>query len=234
MASSYAGAGRPSDGSTVPRIADLHLRGGNGPIRSRAYWPPAAAGAGVRPVVVVFFRAGGARPGGAHGADELCRWLCLAAGVVIVAPGRAAFQDAVTTTEWAADHTAELAADPARLLVAGEGDGGGLAAAVALQVRDHGWPPVTRQVLIRPNLSTGAVALPAESPAPGSRGRSLAGVAPATLVGGEQYAGQLRRAGVAVEQVRYRDLARALRHHLASRPSGALESSLDKREEKEP
>lgn len=224
MAGSYAGTGR------AHRVADLHLRGGNGPIRSRAYWPPAPTGTGVRPGVVVFFRAGGARPGGAHRADELCRWLCSAAGVVVVAPGRVAFQDAVTTTERAADHAAELAADPARLLVAGEGDGGGLAAAVALQVRDRGWPPIARQVLIRPNLGTGTVALPA----PGPRGRSLAGVAPATLVGAGRYAGRLRRAGVAVEQVRYRELARALRRHLATRPSVPPESSMDKREEKGP
>jgi acetyl esterase len=55
-------------------------------------------------------------------------------------PGEAAVQDAATALEWAADHAAELDADPARLLVAGEGLGAGLAAAVCLHARDQGSP----------------------------------------------------------------------------------------------
>jgi acetyl esterase len=177
----------------VHRVADLHLRGAAGRIRLRARWP-APTDARTAPALLVLFHSGGSRLG---------QWLCAAAGVVVLAAScPVAFQDAVTTTEWAADHAAELGADPARLLVAGEGAGGRLAAAVALHARDHEWPPLTRQVLIRPVLDTQLLA------------ESVAGAAPATLVAGRRYAARFRRAGVPVEEVRYPELARALRKHL--------------------
>jgi alpha/beta hydrolase fold len=182
-------------GSTVYRVADLHLRGTAGPIRSRAYWP-APTETAVRPALLVFFHTGRSPPG---------RWLCAAAGVVVLAaPGRISPPDAVAATGWAADHAAELAADPARLLVGGAGAGAGLAATVARQARDAGWPALTHQVLILPAQGEESLAGP------------VAGVAPATLVGGDRYAARLRRAGVPVEQVRYPDLARALRRCLQS------------------
>ena len=48
----------------------------------------------------------------------------------------AALADATAAVEWAADHAAELDADPGRLLVGGEGTGAWLATAVALEARD--------------------------------------------------------------------------------------------------
>jgi acetyl esterase/lipase len=51
-------------------------------------------------------------------------------------------QDGMTVLEWAAEHAAELGADPGRLLVAGQGAGGAVAAAVATQARAAGWPEV--------------------------------------------------------------------------------------------
>ena len=51
-------------------------------------------------------------------------------------------QDGTTVLEWAAEHAAELGADPARLLVGGQGAGGAVAAAVASQARAAGWPAV--------------------------------------------------------------------------------------------
>ena len=88
--------------------------------------------------------------------------------------------------EWAADHAHQLGADPDRLVVAG----GGLAAAVALHARDEGWPPLSRQVLIGPDL-TGWPRWTADS---------LSGVAPATVVNAPGYAARLRAAGVEVEE----------------------------------
>ena len=44
--------------------------------------------------------------------------------------------------EWAAEHAAELGGNPGRLMVAGDGAGGAVAAAVAAQARLRGWPPV--------------------------------------------------------------------------------------------
>jgi acetyl esterase/lipase len=48
----------------------------------------------------------------------------------------------MTVLEWAAEHAAELGADPGRLLVAGQGSGGAVAAAVESQARAAGWPAV--------------------------------------------------------------------------------------------
>lgn len=129
----------------------------------------------------------------------------LPAGLEI--PVEAAADDATTALEWAADHAAELDADPGRLLVAGEGLGAGLAAGVCLHARDLGWPVVGRQLLVLPTFAPG----PASPPlAP-----SLAGVVPATVVtadddpaaeDGRRSASRLREAGVEVEEVRYRHL----------------------------
>jgi acetyl esterase len=122
--------------------------------------------------------------------------------------------------EWAAEHAAELGADPGRLLVGGQDAGGTAAAALALEARARGWPPVARQVLI----SAGPVAP-----------RAAAGVAPATVVtvrhhsGGDEgrYAAWLRRAGVEVDELIYpeallatgrvlADLGEALRRALST------------------
>ncbi len=145
----------------VHRVAEMHLRGVAGPLRARVYWPAPATPGATAPALLVFFHAGGFVPGSVRSADALCRGLCARTGVVVLSasyrptPGNpypAAFHDAATAMEWAADHAGELDADPGRLLVAGEGAGGNLAAAVALRARDHRWPALTRQVLIYPNL----------------------------------------------------------------------------------
>lgn len=142
------------------RVAGVHLRGRAGPLRARVCWP-ARVGSGASPPLLVLFRAGGFFPGSVDGTARLCRGLCCRVGVVVLSasyrpaletPYPAAFSDATTAMEWAADHAAELDADPGRLLVAGEGAGGNLAAALALHARDHRWPTITRQVLIYPNL----------------------------------------------------------------------------------
>jgi hypothetical protein len=131
--------------------------------------------------------------------DALCRALCAQAGLVVlwtVQP--VALGDAATALEWAADHATELDADPGRLLVGGQGAGAALAAAAALRARDEGWPALARQVLVLPRFAH-------DDGAAGAAG--LAGVAPATIVtdGGaaSEYAGRLRRAGVAVDELRH-------------------------------
>ena len=62
----------------------------------------------------------------------------------------AAVEDAYAATCWAAEHAAELGADPSRLVVAGENAGGNLAAVAALMARDRGGPPIAYQVLLYP------------------------------------------------------------------------------------
>lgn len=53
---------------------------------------------------------------------------------------------------WATGHAAELGIDPDRVIVGGKSAGGGLAAALALLVRDRGGPGVLGQLLLCPML----------------------------------------------------------------------------------
>jgi acetyl esterase len=122
------------------RTADLHLRGASGPLPARISWP--AQTAGLPPVAVLC-------PGGGGAVDTLERGLC-AAGILVVCARTATTLDSATTVlEWVADHGAELGANPACLLVAGAGPGADLATAVTTLAREHGWPPIRGQVLLR-------------------------------------------------------------------------------------
>jgi acetyl esterase/lipase len=61
-------------------------------------------------------------------------------------------EDCFTALCWLAEHATELGADPARLAVAGDSAGGGLAAGVSLLARDRGGPALALQLLIYPML----------------------------------------------------------------------------------
>lgn len=128
------------DRTSVRLAADTRLRGETGPLPARTYWPAAATA----PPMLVFLPADGIEL-----ADPLCRAVCAAAEVIVLSvayrrPLRPAGRtDAVLATEWAADHAHELGADPDHLLIAGEGGGAELAAAVAARARERGWPPLS-------------------------------------------------------------------------------------------
>jgi acetyl esterase len=120
------------------RIADLRLRGNTSPLPVRVYWPGQAA---TRPVPLLVFCSVGA--GAGSPAEAACRSLSQDAGLVVLSVYCAAgAQDGTTVLEWAAEHAAELGADPGRLLLAGEGAGGAVAAAVAAEALAAGWPAV--------------------------------------------------------------------------------------------
>ncbi len=90
---------------------------------------------------------------------RLHRPLCRGAGCIVISVGYrlapehrfpAAPDDCLAATRWAAGHAAELGADPARLVVAGDSAGGNLAAVTALRIRDEGGPLLCGQLLIYP------------------------------------------------------------------------------------
>ena len=215
------------------RIADLRLRGSTRPLPVRVYWP----GQSARPAPLLVFcmvgdggaglGGGGAGLGGGGaglggGAEASCQELSSGAGLVVlsVSCDMAGQHDGTFVLEWAAEHAAELDADPGRLLVAGEGAGGQVAAAVTVAAWERDWPVLTGQVLI----NAGPISWPVG-----------AGIAPATVVtvtddprgDGGRYAARLRRAGVAVQELRCTvpdlatgkmrtDLGRALRQSLGT------------------
>jgi acetyl esterase/lipase len=200
------------------RIADMQLRGNTRPLPVRVYWPGQPT---PDPAPLLVFCIAGT------GAETSCRTLSSAAGLVVLSVDDSASgpaggpaggpHDGTIVLEWAGEHAAELSADPRRLLVAGEDAGAAVAATVALEICEQGWPLLTRQVLINPGPISGPV---------------VAGIAPATIVTvqghphGDRYAARLRQAGITVDELHYSvddlatgrmlaDLGQALRRTLA-------------------
>jgi acetyl esterase len=120
------------------RIADLQLRGSTSALPVRVYWPGQVTS---QPAPLLVFCIVGAGAGAR--AEVTCRGLSEDHGLVVLAvPCLTGARDGMTVLEWAAEHAHELGADPGRLLVAGIGAGGGVAAAVESQARAAGWPAV--------------------------------------------------------------------------------------------
>lgn len=93
--------------------------------------------------------------------DGTCRGYASATGLVVVAvdyrlspehPFPTPVDDCYATLCWLADQAGDLDLDSARIVVAGESAGGGLAAAVALMARDKAGPQLAGQMLIYPML----------------------------------------------------------------------------------
>ena len=144
----------------VGEVRDLQPDGG---VPLRLYRP---VGPGVRPVLV-YFHGGGWTIGDLDTHDVLCRQLCAAADVTVVAVDYrlgpehrfpAALDDAVAATRWVQREAAALGVDASRLAVGGDSAGGNLAAVVALTLRDAGDPPPAFQLLIYPATDQRAVA----------------------------------------------------------------------------
>jgi acetyl esterase len=144
----------------VADVADRTVPGPAGDIPVRVYRP---AGDGPKPVIV-YFHGGGWVIGSIEVADKPCRTLANVVDAVVVsveyrmAPEDrypAAPEDCYAATAWVAEHAADLGADPARLVVAGDSAGGNLAAAVTLMSRERNGPAIAHQLLIYPAVDAG-------------------------------------------------------------------------------
>ena len=146
------------DPPAVAEVRDLHTDGAL-PLRLyRPEQPDQPVGSSVMPVLV-YFHGGGWTIGDLDTHDVLCRQLCAAAGVVVVAvdyrlgpehPFPAALDDCVAATRWVQREAAALGLDATRLALGGDSAGGNLAAVVALVLRDAGDPSPAFQLLIYP------------------------------------------------------------------------------------
>ena len=144
------------DPPPIAAVRDLHTDGG---VPLRLYRPvDAGDGASVKPALV-YFHGGGWTIGDLDTHDVLCRQLCAAAGIVVVAVDYrlapehrfpAAVDDCLAATRWVQREAAALGIDHTRLAVGGDSAGGNLAAVVALALRDAGDAAPAFQLLIYP------------------------------------------------------------------------------------
>jgi acetyl esterase len=139
----------------VARVENGMIPGPAGEVPIRIYTPQ---GNGPFPVVV-YFHGGGWVLGTLETHDRICRAVTNGASCVVVAVNYrlapehrfpAAPEDCYAATRWAARHMEEINGDDARLAVAGDSAGGGLAAVVALMARDRGGPSLALQTLVYP------------------------------------------------------------------------------------
>ena len=110
---------------------------------------------------VLWFHGGGQVLGYAAQDDGYLKRLCTAVGCIAVAvdyrlapetPAPGAAADGVAVYRWVLEHADELGVDASRVGLAGASGGGGIAAAVALMIRDSGLPTPLFQALNYPML----------------------------------------------------------------------------------
>ncbi|WP_030817086.1 alpha/beta hydrolase [Streptomyces sp. NRRL F-2799] len=123
---------------------------------------PADAPPGARLPVIYYVHGGGMILGtNRAGVDAPLSLALDLGGAVVVSveyrlapehPHPAPVEDVYAGLLWTAEHAKELGGDPERIVLAGASAGGGLAAAVALILRDRQGPPVLGQLLRYPML----------------------------------------------------------------------------------
>ncbi|MDP1535345.1 MAG: alpha/beta hydrolase, partial [Rubrivivax sp.] len=128
----------------VAAVENLQAPGPAGPIALRLYRPVAGPAPAPAPVLV-YFHGGGWTIGDLDTHDVLCRQLCAASGVAVLAvdyrlgpehPFPAAPDDCLAATRWLQAQAAALGLDGRRLALGGDSAGGNLAAVVAIALRD--------------------------------------------------------------------------------------------------
>jgi acetyl esterase/lipase len=137
-------------------------REGDPEVPVRLYRPRAERGAdaGARPAVFEI-HGGGFLMGSLKMMDAWCDTVAAELDAVVVSvdyrlapehPFPAGVEDCYAALSWLAAHAAELGVDSARMAIAGQSAGGGLAAATSLLARDRGGPALCFQLLEIPEL----------------------------------------------------------------------------------
>ena len=148
-------AGKSVAPEEVAKVEDRTIPGAAGEIPARIYTP---AGIGPMPVVV-FFHGGGWVIGNKDVYDSSPRALAnLVHAIFISVDYRvgpenkfpASHEDAFAAYKWALANAASVGGDPARVAVAGESAGGGLAAAVSMMARDQKVQLPVHELLVYP------------------------------------------------------------------------------------
>jgi acetyl esterase len=136
------------------KVAKIETRS-LGAFKVRVYTPE---GKGPWPALL-YLHGGGWVLGDLESHDDVCRSLAHRTPCVVVSVDYrlspevkypVPLDDCETALRWLADHSAELAVDPAKVAVGGDSAGGNLAAGLALRIRDKGGPRIAYQLLIYP------------------------------------------------------------------------------------
>jgi acetyl esterase len=131
-------------------ISDFDIAGPAGPLTLRVYRPRTGS-TDPLPVLVYFF-GGGFVVGSLDTSEAFCRALCSMVPCVVVSVGYrlapehpypAAIDDCYAAVTWVADNASQLGTDGGRIAVAGDSNGGTLAAAVSLMARDNDGPRIS-------------------------------------------------------------------------------------------
>jgi acetyl esterase len=145
---------------TVRSTEDITVKGAVGALKARVYRPTAE----VAPTVV-FFHGGGCVGGDIETHDRSARRLAIETGAIVISvdyrlapetrfPG--AFDDALAAVHDVATRIDEFGRNAQRIGLAGDGAGGGLAAATAIACRDRDLT-VAAQLLIYPGTDMGGL-----------------------------------------------------------------------------
>ena len=139
----------------VNRVEDRSIPGPGSEIPLRLYYPE-----GNPPFATfLFFHGGGWVIGNLDTHHGLCHALAKTSGSLVVSvdyrlapenPYPAAVEDAYAATEWVAENSAVIQADPEKLAVGGDSAGGHLATVVSMMARDRKGPRIDLQILIYP------------------------------------------------------------------------------------
>ncbi|MGB3322442.1 MAG: alpha/beta hydrolase [Mycolicibacterium fortuitum] len=150
----------PQQPQRIGSVEDRSIPGPHGPIPVRIYRPEAPSG--VPAPMVLFAHGGGFVFCDLDTHDDLCRYLSVGIGAVVVSvdyrlapesPWPAAADDVYAAVCWAARCADELGGDETKIVVAGDSAGGNLAAVTALLARDLGGPDVACQALLYPVIA---------------------------------------------------------------------------------
>jgi len=143
----------------IGEASDLTIAGPAGPMRLRRYLP--AKRGREAEAAVLFMHGGGCVLGDIDTHDIFCRVLCHDTGATVfsldyrLAPEHlfpAAVEDTVAALCWLSREALALGLDPARIAIAGDSAGAGLAAVALHETRGQLQAPVRGQLLIYPAL----------------------------------------------------------------------------------
>lgn len=152
-------AGRDKTTPPMHEVRQLTIPGAACDLPARLYRPETATDA--RGAAIVYFHGGGFVLGELDTNDALCRRLCSAAGVTLIAvhyrlapeaPFPAQLDDTLAAMRWIADNAVALQIDPDRIAISGDSAGAYLAIAATAVLNAERPGAVAAQILIYPLL----------------------------------------------------------------------------------